>query len=136
MTLNRTQKISLTAGLAALAVLGAGGMAMGVPDHPVRMSGLKVEGLSGQTVIDRAGLEVGKVVDVEADSQGRTRWIDIALDAGGEARVASFRAFLDARKQQVTLTLSEDLLISRADAAAEQAQAQAQAIATLPSAGI
>jgi len=108
----------LTGGLAALAALATGGMAAAPPDEPVRMSGLKVEGLAGFAVMDRAGSPVGHIVRVEADSHGRTRWLDIALDAGGEARVASFRAYLDAPRREIALTLSEDLLVSRADAAA------------------
>ena len=128
MTLNKSQKASLTGGLAVLAALATGGMAMGPPDHPVRMSGLRIEGLSGYAVVDRVGAKVGEIISVEADRHGRTRWLDIALDAGGEARVASFRAFLDAPRQQIAVSLSEDLLISRAD------QAEAEAMATSPSA--
>jgi hypothetical protein len=128
MTLNEAQKVSLTGGLAALAALATGGMAMGLPDHPARMSGLRVEGLAGHVVVDRAGEKVGEVIKVEADRHGRTRWLDIALDAGGEARVASFRAFLDASNRRIAVTLSEDLLVSRAD------QAAAEAPATSPSA--
>ena len=55
-----------------------------------------------------------------SDSHGRTRWLDIALDSGGEARVASFRAFLDAPRHVIALSLSEDLLVSRADATTGQ----------------
>ena len=61
---------------------------------------------------------VGEVAHVERDAQGRTRWLNIDLDAGGQARVASFRADLDARQKLVSLRLSEDLLIARADASA------------------
>ena len=60
-----------------------------------------------------------EITAVETDAQGRTRWLNINLDAGGEARVASFRADLDARQKLVNLRLSEDLLITRADAASE-----------------
>jgi hypothetical protein len=128
MTLNKAQKASLTCGLAALAALATGGMAMGPPDHPVRMSGLRMEGLSGYVVVDRAGAKVGEIIKVEADRIGRTRWLDIALDAGGAARVASFRAFLDAPRRQIAVSLSEDLLISRGD------QAEAEDRTTSPSA--
>jgi len=121
MTLKRAQMACLTGGLAALAALATGGMAMAAPDHPVRMSGLRVEGLAGHTVIDLGGLKVGEIIKVEADNLGRTRWLDIALDSGGEARVASFRAFLDAPRHVIAVSLSEDLLISRADAAADTA---------------
>jgi hypothetical protein len=118
MTLKRAQMTCLIGGLAAMAALATGGMATAAPDHPVRMSGLRIEGLAGHTVIDLAGLKVGKIIEVETDSHGRTRWLVIALDSGGEARVASFRAFLDAPRHVIAVSLSEDLLISRADAAA------------------
>jgi hypothetical protein len=104
-----------------MAVLATGGMVTAPPDHPVRMSGLRVEGLAGHMVFDPAGVKIGEIIRIEADSHGRTRWLDIALDSGGEARVASFRAFLDAPRHVIALSLSEDLLISRADAAAGQA---------------
>lgn len=116
MTLDRVRKVGLTAGLAVLATLAAGGMAMGPPDHPVRMSDLRVEGLASSPVVDPTGAAVGKIIDVQTDRDGRARWLDIALDAGGEARVASFRAFLDAPHHRIALTLPEDLLIARADA--------------------
>ena len=98
------------------AILATGGMAMGSPDGPVRMSGLKVSELSGYQVFDRTGVRVGEINNIETDDNGRTRWLNIGLDAGGEARVASFRADLDASQKLVSLRLSEDLLIARADA--------------------
>mgnify|MGYP003397990702 CR=1 FL=1 len=100
------------------AILATGGMAMGAPEGPVRMSALKVSGIAGYEVIDLSGLRVGEVSNVERDAQGHTRWLNIDLDAGGQARVASFRADLDARQRLVSLRLSEDLLIARADAGA------------------
>lgn len=100
------------------AILATGGMAMGAPEGPVRMSALKVSSIGGYEVIDLSGVRVGEIAHVERDAQGHTRWLNIALDAGGEARVASFRADLDARQKQVSLRLSEDLLIARADAGA------------------
>jgi hypothetical protein len=127
MAANKAQMGCLTGGLAALAALATGGMAAAPPNEPVRMSGLKVDGLAGFAVIDLGGSSVGHIVRVEADSHGRTRWLDIALDAGGEARVASFRAYLDAPRREIALTLSEDLLVSRADMAAAS-------LATSPSA--
>lgn len=93
-------------------------MIMGGPDGPVRMSGLKVSDLSGYDVIDMAGARVGHISHVETDGNGNTRWLNIGLHAGGEARVASFRADLDAHRKLVSLRLSEDLLIARADAPA------------------
>ncbi|RYG38192.1 MAG: PRC-barrel domain containing protein [Burkholderiales bacterium] len=103
------------------AILATGGMTMGGPDGPVRMSGLKVSDLSGYEVIDMSGARVGHVSRIETDGDGRTRWLNIGLDAGGEARVASFRADLDAHQKLVSLRLSEDLLIARAETPAIQA---------------
>jgi hypothetical protein len=104
--------------IVAGAILATGGMAMGAPDGPVRMSGLKVSDLSGYEVLDATGARVGQISHIETDTSGRTRWLNIGLDAGGEARVASFRADLDAHQKLVSLRLSEDLLIARADAPA------------------
>ena len=101
--------------IVAGAILVTGGMAMGSPEGPVRMSGLKVSDLSGYEVLDRTGSRVGEIRDIETDGDGRTRWLNIGLDAGGEARVASFRADLDAGQKLISLRLSEDLLIARAD---------------------
>jgi len=120
MRLKRAQAACLTGGLVAMAALATGGMALAPPDRPVRMSGLRVDGLAGHLVVDPAGVKVGKIIRIEADSHGRTRWLDIALDSGGEARVASFRAFLDAPRHVIALSLSEDLLVSRADATTGQ----------------
>lgn len=98
------------------AILATGGMAMRAPEGPVRMSALKVSGIAGYEVLDLSGLRVGEIAHVERDAQGHTRWLNIDLDAGGQARVASFRADLDAQQKLVSLRLSEDLLIARADA--------------------
>ena len=100
------------------AILASGGMAMGAPESPVRMSGLKVSSIAGYEVFDVSGLRVGEIAHVERDTQGHTRWLNIDLDAGGQVRVASFRADLDARQKLINLRLSEDLLIARADAGA------------------
>ena len=101
------------------AVLATGGMTMGRAEGPFRMSATKVTDIVGYEVQDRAGLRMGEIAMVETDDQGRTRWLRIDLDAGGEARVASFRADLDAKQKLVSLRLTEDLLIARADAADE-----------------
>lgn len=99
------------------AILATGGMTMGGPEGPIRMSATKVTDIAGYEVQDRTGERVGQIVLVETDGQGRTRWLNIDLDAGGEARVASFRADLHAKEKMVSLRLTEDLLIARADAA-------------------
>lgn len=114
MTFSSSQKV--WGAVIAGAILATGGMAMGSPDGPVRMSGLKVSDLSGYEVLDATGARVGEISRVETDRDGRTRWLNIGLDVGGEARVASFRADLDAHQKLVSLRLSEDLLVARADA--------------------
>lgn len=116
MSVSRSQKA--WGAIVAGAILATGGMAMGAPDGSVRMSALKVSDLSGYEVLDRTGARVGQISHIETDGDGRTRWLNIGLDAGGEARVASFRADLDAGQKLVSLRLSEDLLIARADAQA------------------
>ena len=113
-----TQSKKIWAAIVSGAILATGGMAGGAPEGPVRMSGLKVSSLAGYGVLDAAGRRVGEIATIETDGQGRTRWLNIALNAGGNARVASFRADLDAKQKMISLRLSEDLLIARADAAA------------------
>lgn len=97
-----------------------GGMAMGEPEGPVRMSNTRVTAIAGYEVLDKSGVRVGEISRIETDEQGRTRWLRVELDVGGEARVASFRADLDAQRKLVSLRLSEDLLIARADAASAE----------------
>ena len=116
MTFSKSQKA--WGAVITAAILATGGMAMGTPDGPVRMSGLKVSDLSGYEVLDMTGARVGQISRIETDGAGHTRWLNIGLDAGGEARVASFRADLDAHQKLVSLRLSEDLLIAMADAPA------------------
>ncbi len=84
------------------------------------MSALKASGIAGYEVLEVTGLRVGEIAHVETDGQGHTGWLGVALDAGGEARVASFRADLDAKQKPVSLGFSEDLLIARADVAASE----------------
>lgn len=129
MTFSKPQKA--WGAVVAGAILATGGMAIGSPDGPVRMSGLKVSNLSGYEVLDATGARVGQIANIEVDGNGHTRWLNIGLDAGGEARVASFRADLDARQKLVSLRLSEDLLIARADV-----QTPAVAIAAISSPSI
>ena len=63
------------------AILATGGMAMGAPEDPVRMSSLKIANIAGYEVLDLAGVRVGEITAVETDAQGRTRWLNIDLDA-------------------------------------------------------
>jgi|SRR6185503_18938603 len=114
-----------TSAIAGLLALATGGMSMAPPDSPVRMSALRVEGLSGLPVRASEGKAVGRVVTVTVDSEGRTRYLRIALDEGGEATVASFRAWLDADGQGIALMLPEDLLLARAEAEAAPTQPSA-----------
>ncbi len=80
------------------------------------MSAMKVADLSGYAVLDATGARVGAIASVETDDQGRTRWLEISLDAGGVARIAPFRADLDAGRRLVSVRLSADLLVQRAEA--------------------
>jgi hypothetical protein len=114
MTFNRLNKA--WGAIVSGAILATGGMTMGGPDDAFRMSATRITEIVGYAVQDRTGLRVGEIARVETDDQGRTRWLFIELDAGGKARVASFRADLDAQQKLVSLRLSEDLLIARADA--------------------
>ena len=80
----------------------------------VRMSNLNVHGLAGYPVLDRTGAHVGTVIAVDANPKGQARWIHVDLDQGGQARLASFRAWLDARQKVVSVQLDEDLILDRA----------------------
>jgi hypothetical protein len=86
------------------------------PELPVRMSNLEVQGLGGFAVIDSAGVHIGQVVNVDADRRGHARWVRVALNQGGEARVASFRAWLDASERTIAIQLPEDIVMRRAEA--------------------
>lgn len=113
----RYAKFAWSSGLLAGALaIATGGMAMAPPDGPVRMSNLKVSGLAGFDVIDSGGVHVGEVISVDADRRGRARWVNVALDQGGETRLASFRGWLDAREQTITLQLPEDIVLRHAEA--------------------
>jgi hypothetical protein len=103
--------------IAAIAALATAAMPPPPSDGPVRMSGLHVSGLADYPVEDSYGALVGKVVNVETDHDGRTRYVVIALNAGGEARVASFRAFLDQRTHLIAVSLPQDTLATRGNAA-------------------
>jgi len=102
--------------LAGALAIATGGMAMAPPDGPVRMSNLRISGLSGFDVIDSSGAHIGEVISVEADRRGHARWLTIALEQGGEAKLASFRAWLDAGERQIALQLPEDIVLRRAEA--------------------
>jgi hypothetical protein len=112
----RKRRMALGAGLglAALA-LATGGMAQALPEWPARMSGLKIDGLTGYAVMDNAGRPVGSVVEAQTDHKGRTRYVSILLEDGRETRVASFQAYVDPRDRQVTLELPRDIVLMRAD---------------------
>jgi hypothetical protein len=108
--------------LAGILAIATGGMAMGPADGPVRMSNLKVSSLvkdvGGFDVIDPSGIHVGAVISVEADRRGHARWINVALDQGGEVKLASFRGWLDAGERRIALQLPEDIVLRRVEAQA------------------
>jgi hypothetical protein len=120
----RTRLTILSAAVVAMAALATGGTAMGPPIEPVRMSGMNAVKAEGYPVFDRYGEPVGRIASVE-NADGRTIWLNIKLEDGNVARIASFRGFLDARAKQVDLILTRDLLdqrgIDQANAAADQA---------------
>jgi hypothetical protein len=111
-------RLTIASGMAAglLALFAGAAMAPRLPDGPVRMSGLFVSGLAGYAVHDSSGGTVGKVIHVDADHDGRARYVRIALDEGGEATVASFRATLDAHAQVIAVKLADDLIEARSGA--------------------
>jgi hypothetical protein len=111
-------RLTIASGMAAglVALFAGAAMAPRLPDGPVRMSGLFVSGLAGYEVHDSTGETVGKVIRVDADHDGRARYVHVALDEGGEATVASFRATLDAHAQVIAVKLADDLLEARAGA--------------------
>lgn len=96
----------------ALAMLATGGMAAAPDGEPKRMSGLHVEGLAGTPVLDRVGRAVGEVIHVDADDRGRTRYVRVALNTGGEARIAAFNMWLS--EDGVRAELDRDLIERRA----------------------
>ena len=102
--------------LAGVFAIATSGMAMAPADGPVRMSNLKVSGLDGFEVIDVSGVHVGQVISVDTDRRGHARWVNVALDQGGEVKLASFRAWLDASERQIALQLPEDIVLRRAEA--------------------
>jgi hypothetical protein len=102
--------------LAGVLAIATGGMAMAPPDGPVRMSNLRTGGLAGFDVIDSSGIHIGEVISVDKDRRGRARWVTIALEQGGEVRLASFRAWLDAGERQIALQLPEDIVLRLAEA--------------------
>ena len=102
--------------LAGMLAVATGGMALAPPEGPVRMSNLKVSGLGGFDVVDSGGVHVGEVISVEADRRGRARWINLSLDQGGEAKLASFRAWLDGGERKIVLQLPEDIVVRHAEA--------------------
>jgi hypothetical protein len=115
MTRQRAKIAWGSGALAGILAIATGGMAMAPPEGPVRMSNLKVDGLSGFDVIDVSGVHVGEVISVDADRRGHARWINVALDQGGEVKLASFRAWLDAGERRIALQLPEDIVLRRAE---------------------
>ncbi|HVY88653.1 MAG TPA: PRC-barrel domain-containing protein [Hyphomonadaceae bacterium] len=112
---SRRPKLAVASGAAAalLALFIGSAMAPRLPDGPVRLSTLTLSGLAGYPVSDAAGDVVGKVIHVDADKDGRARYVRIALNEGGQARIASFRAMLDSRARIIAVRLPDDLIEAR-----------------------
>ena len=109
--------------LAGVLAIATGGMAMAPAGGPVRMANLKVSGfevgqLGGFDVVDSGGIHVGEVISVDTDRRGKARWVNVDLDAGGEVKLASFRAWLDVGKRTIALQLPEDIVLRRVEAEA------------------
>ncbi len=106
--------------VAAILAVATGGMAMAPADGAMRMSNLKVShfvsDVGGFDLLDSSGDHIGKAISVDTDRPGLARSINVALDNGGEVKLASFRAWLDARKQTIALQLPEDIVQRRAEA--------------------
>ena len=106
--MDRQRKIIIaTAAGTTLAALGLATLVM-APNHsnePQHMSGLKVSGLSGYSVRDSDGRDVGEVREVQTDATGRTRFIRATLNDGVEVRIAAFRAELDTVGKRIDLTV-------------------------------
>lgn len=100
---------------AAVMAFLAGGMAPAPQDWPANLNGLHVEGYAGYPVYDVYGAPVGEVINIETDSEGRTRHIRIALDGAGELSIPAFRAFLNVPNHEVSMTLPADMLYQRYD---------------------
>ena len=116
--MTRQRRIAWGTGvLAGILAIATGGMAMAPPDGPVRMSNLRVSefvsNVDGFDVIDSAGVHVGETVSIETDRRGLARWINVALDQGGEVKLASFRGWLDVRERTITLQLPDDIVQRR-----------------------
>ncbi|MDZ4759543.1 MAG: hypothetical protein SGJ21_00535 [Alphaproteobacteria bacterium] len=116
--IDRRRALAFASGLAAASLALATAAMTTVPHNPNSepeyMSGLKVEGLAGYDVVDLRGLPVGEVIHVQADHKGRTRYVRISLDGGGEARIAAFRASLNADQRRIGLHLPRDLVLAEA----------------------
>ena len=110
---SRARMTVLSVSIAAMALLATGGMAMGPPFEPQRMSSMNAVQTEGYPVFDRFGDRVGRIASV-VNVEGRTLWLNVALEDGGMAKVASFRGFLDARNKEVGLVLTRDSLEERA----------------------
>jgi hypothetical protein len=115
MPRRQKQLTCLSSGLLVLAALATGGMSAAPFQEPLRMSNLKVQGLAGFEVVDVKGVRIGEIIQIDTDDRGRARWLRVDLDAGGEIRLASFRATLDARRETIMLQLPEDIVVRRAE---------------------
>ena len=81
-------------------------------EAPQHMSGLKISGLSGYGVRDSDGRDVGHVIEVQTDEQGRTRYVRAALNGGEEVRIAAFRAQLDKVGKRIDLTVPVSAVVN------------------------
>lgn len=90
---------------AALALAVAVQLPAPAGSEPATMSGLRIEGLAGYPVHDVSGVRIGEIRQVETDRHGRTRYINMQLSDGREARLAAFRARLDPAEERIDLVM-------------------------------
>jgi sporulation protein YlmC with PRC-barrel domain len=90
---------------AAMTVATTPGMSGQSDLHRPHMTALNVSGLAGYVLRDSDGREVGRVVNVQTDTRGRTRYVHAVLNGGEDVRIAAFRAQLDRRDQAIDLTV-------------------------------
>jgi hypothetical protein len=116
MVVDRPAMVRAAAASAGFLVLASAGLAMAAPDGPARMSELRLlHEIAGYDVFDNNNVRIGEVTRIDTDGRsGHARYVHVSLDAGGNVKVAAFRAFFNARKREVEVRLPQDILFERA----------------------
>ena len=134
--MDRQRKIIITtAAGTTLAALGLALLIMAPTSSSAQqMSGLKVSGLAGYAVRDSDGRDVGQVLEVQKDVQGRTRFIRATLTGGEEVRIAAFHAELDRAGKRIDLTVPISTVVNDTGALIQSAPSSPVMVASLASA--